>query len=211
MQQFFTGAFIIIFTMLTIMRLYYRFVSLGLRDVLFNRQEGAVVLFTRYIFGIPLFLAVFSYIFHPNPAAWSYLTIPVFLRSAGVLLGFASIYLIYLSHRELGIYFSSKLVIKKGHRLITSGPYRFVRHPMYTAYFALFIAAFLISENWVIGLSGMTVIATLMTLRLGKEEALLMSHFGKSFASYKFSTGMFLPRLSKQDYKVEKEEQSIVQ
>lgn len=192
-NQFFLVVFIVIFTLLTIMRIYFRLVSGDFRDGLFNQREGLFLFLIRFVFGIPLFTAVTLYIGFPGLAGWLYLPLPLYLRSIGIIFGFFALYGIYRVHRELGKYFSSSLVIREGHRLVCSGPYRLVRHPMYTSYLLLFVAAFLLTENWLIGLMGMSVIASLMTLRIGKEEALLLEHFGEEYEKYRQTTGMFLP------------------
>ncbi len=49
------------------------------------------------------------------------------------------------------------------------------------------------TESWVIGLSGGGVIGTLMTLRIKREEALLLEHFGEEYEEYRERTGMFIP------------------
>lgn len=202
-------AFIVIFSTLTLIRFYYRIMSRGLKDVLLNLSEGPLLIGIRVFFSIPLFSAVASYILFPDLLPWSYISLPYFIRAAGILLGVLSIFLLYFSHRELGEYFSGKLVIKKGHALVTSGVYRFIRHPMYTAYFSLFIASFLISENWLIGLTGAAVITTLMTIRIGKEEALLLKYFEEDYENYMASTGKFLPKFSKPGLITESVERQI--
>ena len=191
------------------MRFYFRISTGDIRDSLFNKKEGLLPLLARFIFGIPLFAAVVLYIRFPHLLPWSYISLPLALRTAGMLLGFLSLYGIYRVHRELGKYFSSTLVIREGHKLVRSGPYSLVRHPMYTSYLGLFAAAFLISQNWVIGLCGMAIIASLMTLRIGKEEAMLLEHFGYEYEQYRQTTGMFLPLTHKLGYKKEAKEENI--
>ena len=191
------------------MRFYFRIVTGDIRDGVFNKREGLLLLVMRCIFGIPLFAAVALYISFPQLASWSYCSLPLYLRSTGVVLGFLSLYGIYRVHRELGKFFSSSLVIRAGHRLVRSGPYRLVRHPMYTFYMMLFVAAFLITENWLIGLTGTAVIATLMTLRIGKEEALLLEHFGAEYEDYRQKTGMFLPLTQKMSFRKDAKEKNL--
>ncbi len=66
---------------------------------------------------------------------------------------------------------------------------------MYAAYLLLFLGAFLLSANWVIGAGGAGVILTLMTVRLAEEERRLEERFGDAWISYRAATGAFLPRL----------------
>jgi protein-S-isoprenylcysteine O-methyltransferase Ste14 len=206
---FFLIAFIVIFTFLSIMRLYFRIVTGDIRDGVFNRREGLFLFLIRCVFGIPLFAAVVLYIRFPHLASWSYWPLPLFLRYAGLVLGVFSLYGIFLVHRELGKYFSSSLVIREGHKLVCSGPYRLVRHPMYTSYLMLFVAAFLITENWLMGTSGTAVIASLMTLRIVKEEDLLLEHFGAEYERYRETTGMFLPLTHKLSLRKEAKGENI--
>lgn len=208
-QQFFLTAFIVLFTLLSIMRFYFRIVTGDIREGLFNQREGLIPLAARFLFGIPLFAVVILYIFFPQEASWSYIPLPLYIRTAGLPLGVLALFGIYRVHRELGKYFSSSLVIREGHKLVHSGPYRLVRHPMYTSYLILFIAAFLITQNWAIGLFGTAVIATLMTLRIGKEEALLLEHFGEEYENYRQTTGMFLPLTHKLTFRKEAKEENL--
>ena len=85
-------------------------------------------------------------------------------------------------------------MISDNQRLVVSGPYRLVRHPMYRTYVLLFLAAFLMTGNWGIGSGGLSVIAVPMTARLIKEEALLVNRFGREYETYRGRTGKFFPR-----------------
>jgi protein-S-isoprenylcysteine O-methyltransferase Ste14 len=174
-------------------RLYWRLATGSIHDRLFTRREGILPVVLRWTIGVPLFAATGIYIFCPGAAAWMYLWLPFVARLGGALVGFLSVYLILLVHRELGSCFSSTLLIRSNHRLVRTGPYRFVRHPMYSSYLLLFIGAFLVSGNWVVGLSGTGVIVTLMTVRIAREEALLLERFGAEYEEYRATTGMFIP------------------
>jgi protein-S-isoprenylcysteine O-methyltransferase Ste14 len=83
----------------------------------------------------------------------------------------------------------------KGQTLITSGPYQFIRHPIYTAFVLILGSILLISANWFIGLAclGMTVLE--VTSRIGFEESLMLEYFGDQYREYMKKTGRLLPRL----------------
>jgi protein-S-isoprenylcysteine O-methyltransferase Ste14 len=193
--------FIIIFSALSLLRMYYRIKTGAIHDRVFNRTEGLAPVLIRWMMGVPLLASTIVYIFAPHVWEWMYMPASerpatVAVRIIGIMAGYAAVFILWWVHRELGVYFSSSLVLRTGHRLIKTGPYSIVRHPMYSAYLLLFIDAGLLSWNWLLGSSGIIVIATLMTIRLVKEESLLLARFGKEYGEYRRSTGMFLPRVS---------------
>ncbi len=85
-------------------------------------------------------------------------------------------------------------MIKDSHTLVTSGPYRWVRHPIYTSYFALALSLFLLTTNLFIGLA-LLALSILLASRVEGEEALLLERFGDEYRAYMQRTGRFLPRL----------------
>jgi protein-S-isoprenylcysteine O-methyltransferase Ste14 len=192
-DRFFIILFILLFSALSLLRLYFKIKFKVLPSKPFSAEEGILPVILRILLGIPLLYFVAGYIFFPLSHSWAYMQLSPVLRSIGAVCGFSALFFLYYVHRTLGNQFSTTLLVRKGHRLIKNGPYRFIRHPMYSAYFCLFLSAFCITEHWLIGLLGMSIILLLMTLRLKKEEALLLRTFGVEYSAYMQQTGRFVP------------------
>ena len=135
-----------------------------------------------------------AYVVAPRWLEWAALPLPAGLQWLGAALGILSIPLLLWAHRALGRNFNLPDGFQERQSLVTGGPYRRVRHPMYTT-FALFAwAAFLLSANWFVGsvLLGYCRLAFAMA---GQEEALLIEKFGQPYRQYMQHTGRCLPRL----------------
>ena len=83
----------------------------------------------------------------------------------------------------------------KEQTLVTSGPYQFIRHPIYTAFLLILGSTLFISANWLIGLCwiGMTVLE--IVSRIQFEESLLVEYFGDQYRDYVKKTGRLLPKV----------------
>ncbi len=77
--------------------------------------------------------------------------------------------------------------------LVTYGPYRWVRHPMYSFSFLLFFGFSLLSANWFIGLTVIVGLAILVA-RTSIEESKLIEEFDDEYREYMKRTGRFFPR-----------------
>jgi protein-S-isoprenylcysteine O-methyltransferase Ste14 len=105
----------------------------------------------------------------------------------------ASLYLFRRTHKELGRNWSVTLEIREQHILITEGVYRFVRHPMYSAFWLWAIAQALLLPNWIGGFAGLVGFGILFFLRVGREEALMTETFGEQYRAYAQRTWRVLP------------------
>jgi protein-S-isoprenylcysteine O-methyltransferase Ste14 len=117
------------------------------------------------------------------------------LASAGSLLTVAGAVLVLRSRAELGPAWSFVPMADQGTGLITTGPYRLVRHPIYLglALFAMGAAlAFSSGPAFLIMLCG---IVPTFAWRARAEETLLGRTFGESYALYRKQTKMFIPHL----------------
>jgi protein-S-isoprenylcysteine O-methyltransferase Ste14 len=81
---------------------------------------------------------------------------------------------------------------------MTEGPYRWMRHPMYTALFLLGVGFLLLTSNWAVGVPLIIALPILVAVRVGNEEALMIEQFGDEYRAYMQQTGRFLPRLTRQ-------------
>jgi len=94
----------------------------------------------------------------------------------------------------LGQYWSAQVTLKQGHQLIRSGPYRFIRHPIYTGMLLGATGTALGVGEWR-GVLAVVLIYLAHSRKAMREESLLASEFGEEYESYRRSTGFLLPRL----------------
>ena len=147
---------------------------------------------------IPLAAAYFL-LFHPA-AHFSWLGRRfVFDSSAagvvGVLLTAAGVALAIWARWHLGANWSAIVSIREQHELIRSGPYRRVRHPIYTG-MLLAMAGTALVLGEVRGLIAFAITLFAFYWKARKEEAWLTREFGEKFGMHAKQTGMFLPRFS---------------
>ncbi len=116
-------------------------------------------------------------------------------RSIGVVVGGYSVWLFYKVHKTLGDNWSPVLEIRKEHELIITGPYRFVRHPMYSAMLLWGVTFSLLTANWVYVLSFWSGILLLLVLRIPEEEKLMIDQFGEAYKVYQKKVKRFIPYL----------------
>ena len=144
-------------------------------------------------------IAGLIHVIAPQRMKWANLPLPVWSRWLGVGLGTLALPCFLWTHQALGKNWSLALLTKEGHTLVSSGPYRWVRHPMYTAIFLQQLGSFLVSANWVIGIAWLgTSIGSVA--RVGEEEALMMDEFGEQYRGYMERTGRFVPPMELRAY-----------
>src|SRR5690242_7259602 len=97
-----------------------------------HRTKTSETLVGRMSHVIPLLLA-FIFIFHPRDVSVIYgrLYHNTTIEIVGTIVTFFGLLLAVWSRVHLGRYWSGMVVLKEGHRLIQTGPYRLVRHPLY--------------------------------------------------------------------------------
>lgn len=113
----------------------------------------------------------------------------------GALVFLGSLWLFYRVHRELGRNWSDSLEVRDRHTLVTSGLYRHVRHPMYSAFFLWALAQALLLPNLFAGLAGLVGFGTLFFFRVGREERLMLDTFGAEYRDYMDRTKRVVPWL----------------
>lgn len=110
-----------------------------------------------------------------------------------VALAVASVWLVGSSVRMLGRQWAVAARVVEGHKLITGGPYRFVRNPIYTGMFGMFVATGLALQHWTQLALGTVLFAVGTVIRVRSEEKLLRAAFGQEFEEYARRVPAVLP------------------
>jgi protein-S-isoprenylcysteine O-methyltransferase Ste14 len=105
-----------------------------------------------------------------------------------------NIWLFLKAHRDLGKNWSIILEIKDGHRMVTTGIYEKIRHPIYTHFWIWVIAQGIILANGLVLAFGIASWGLLYILRVPKEEEMLIAEFGDEYREYMKNTGRIIPK-----------------
>lgn len=175
--------------------IYYRRKANQTEDEIDVKEEGSLILNLRRILGLLLWLSAFAYLINPAWMAWSQLPLPYWLRWVGAGIMLVCVPLIYWVFSSLGKNVTPTVVTRQEHTLVTHGPYRWVRHPLYTVAFLLFVGLSLLAANWFIALVLVLGIIPI-SMRTPLEEDRLVERFGDEYRAYMQHTGRYLPRFS---------------
>jgi protein-S-isoprenylcysteine O-methyltransferase Ste14 len=119
----------------------------------------------------------------PGPSGW-----------VGTAVFAGAVLMLWRSHADLGRNWSATLQILGQHSLVTTGIYRHIRHPMYTAHLLWAIAQGLLLSNWLAGWAFLVLSIPLYVVRIPKEEKMMLEHFGEEYREYQSRTGKLIPR-----------------
>ena len=135
------------------------------------------------------------YIVFSNKLDLATIGLPPIVRYISLIVYGLNLGLFIWCHKSLGQNWSTILEIKEDHKLIKTGPYKRVRHPMYTHFWLLIISQGLILDNWIILSCGILSWSILYFLRVRKEEEMMIEEFGEEYIEYIKNTGRLFPKI----------------
>jgi protein-S-isoprenylcysteine O-methyltransferase Ste14 len=165
------------------------------QDEIDRRQEGSATMVGLRIGGLLVWFTVFAYIFYPAAISWASVSLPSWTRWLGVVGSVVAALLLVWMFTSLRTNITDSVTTRRDHNLVTGGPYRWIRHPLYTFGALLFLSISLIMGSWLIPLLGIPTYGILIH-RTGIEEQKLQDQFGEQYQLYTERTGRFFPRLS---------------
>jgi len=157
------------------------------------RAEGPFLAWGAALFIAAYGVAVFVWLINPAWIAWAAVPLPAALRWSGaayMVLG-AALHLWGSDH--LGRNLTVTISTRSDHALITSGPYRWLRHPLYTGGMLESLGVVLMVGNGLVTISAVAF-WIVVAIRTEKEEAILIETFGEDYRDYQRRVGRFLPR-----------------
>lgn len=112
-----------------------------------------------------------------------------------VIAAIGSVLLVMTAVKTLGKEWSLTARLVEGHKLAISGPYAYVRHPIYTGMLGMLLATGLAISHWAALIAALLVFFVGTAIRVRSEEKLLRGAFGEQFETYARRVPAILPGL----------------
>jgi protein-S-isoprenylcysteine O-methyltransferase Ste14 len=157
-------------------------------------REGAVFFLIRFVGFFALIGLLVAYAVYPPWMAALSFRIPDWLRWIGFVLALAGFVLGFWAQIELGKEWSAQLQLTREHRIITSGPYARMRHPIYSALALWGIGVALLTAHWIFAAFA-ALACSVFVFRVPREERMMIDKFGDEYREYMKRTGRVLPKL----------------
>lgn len=159
-----------------------------------KREEGVVLSVLLGVFYVAYSVGIVAYLLCPAWMAWgSLVDLAVGWRWLGVVPLAAGTALAMWGLRTLGRHFALSVSPQDGNTLVRSGPYRWVRHPLYAAFLVEAVGVSLVMASWFVGLMAVLLWGAI-AYRTPMEEDKLLERHGDAYREYIATTGRFLPR-----------------
>lgn len=159
-----------------------------------RREEGTASTVAGFLSLIG-FVTIIAQVANPAWMSWADLPFPAWLRWTGVSIALLGFVVLQWSQNTLGKNWSDRPRMLKEQTLITSGPYHYVRHPIYTGFLLILGSTFFISANWMIGLAWISMVILEIASRIHFEESLMIEYFGDQYREYMKRTGRLFPKV----------------
>jgi len=137
---------------------------------------------------VPLLVWCFSAFFD-----FAFIYFTFYTRCLGVVLGGISVWYFYQIHRTLGNNWSPFLEIRESHELITTGVFRYIRHPMYASLLIGAVSSLFLTANMLVFAVIAMGVGCFIFTRLHDEELLMEKQFGEAYKNYKKNSKRLLP------------------
>lgn len=192
-EAIFRGIFLLIFLSLLVISGYYRKRARQSGAVIPRRAEGPMLLLLRMVMALLVAVTFLAYVFAPTWLAWSAWGLPLWLRSAAAIIAVICLPGIRWVFVSIGDNISATILTKSTQQMVTDGPYRWIRHPLYAFALLELLCLALVANNWFMFSFSCIGIVVFRLLVIPREEANLIKVFGKQYEEYRDRTGALVP------------------
>ena len=173
--------------------LYHRLRSARTRERIDRTKEGWFILIGLRLAGLMSLVCTVALLRNPAQFPWAAIALPVAAQWCGVIwFVLAELWLIWM-FRSLGLNLTDTVVTRAHATFVDSGPYRYVRNPMYTGVLMLGLGLGVALATWLLPVL-LGVVFTFMAVRTRIEERYLIERFGDRYRGYMARTGRFFPK-----------------
>jgi protein-S-isoprenylcysteine O-methyltransferase Ste14 len=114
--------------------------------------------------------------------------------ACGFVIELCGLWIAIAARRELGRNWSAQVRIAEDHALVRTGPYRYLRHPIYTGALCMYAGLAMISGT-LHAVLGLVLVCLAYWRKIGLEERILEQHFGPEFKDYRRHSWAVIPRV----------------
>lgn len=182
--------YFVLFMVISILRKFYT--SKQRKKAIVIEKKGSGEIFFLVLNAIGMIIPLI-YVFTSRLDFANYY-LPDWVGWLGLVVFMDAIWLLYLSHRDLGRYWTITVGLREDHKLVTKGIYKYIRHPMYAAHLVWAIAQIMMLHNWIAGYCFIITMLPFYFYRARREEDMLIDQFGKEYWKYKQKTGALFPK-----------------
>jgi len=204
LNLFFRLSFITLWALFAVVRVYYgrktgtHSTTAGVMEKLKTAEldmgKGFKIITTIItgVGGVGLIL----YLISPTWWTWTHIPLGEWIQWLGIVTALVPILFLVWTHQHLDKQWSIVLEIQEDHKLITTGPYRYSRHPMYLGIFIYTFGLMMISLDVLVTFFfGFSIWVNYR--RIPREEEMLIKEFGDEYIEYMKRSGRLLPKLFK--------------
>ena len=164
-------------------------------EMIRRESEGWRVLLARLIGAAVLYLPFAAYAVQPSWMEWSSMSLPLWIRWLASIVSVGMLAVLAWVMISIGKNVSETYLTKESHNLITAGPYRWVRHPLYTVAAIALVSLSIVAANWLMLAVAIAAPIAITLFVIPREEAELVAKFGDKYREYQARTGRLAPRL----------------
>lgn len=162
-----------------------------------KRTQERVALGSRLLYGIPVVMAFYLLLGGNVPFGWLHSRVMlqnILVDAISVSLTALGIALAIWARVYIGENWSSAVTIKVGHQLVRTGPYAWVRHPIYSG-LLLAVVGTALARGEARGLLAIALVYLGFWIKSRMEEGFMQKTFGPEYLEYSRATGALIPRV----------------
>lgn len=159
-------------------------------------RERPVVVVGMVVGGIAFYVVLFAYLFSWDPP-WLDIGLPSTVRWAALAASLVPLGFLFWVFKTIGKAGAKYVITFDEQKLVTTGPYARVRHPMYSGAVVWAMTMLLYTDHWGVGGGFLGFLLFVIAFRVRSEEQVLIEHFGDEYRTYMARTGRFWPRTAR--------------